>query len=600
MRLVFRQGYKSINEFEPVELTNFSVLTGTNGSGKTQLLLALRDGAAFIEGVSKDDMVFFDYMQFRIKNDEQANEHKVFQERQNAWKIFNEQTVSSFGIPRVVLQKIRRANLPEEYCKNIKLLSEKTNIPVLQLKPEQIENLEMREKYTQYKIEIQKIFSHNAARNNNTIQGIASLAKKINMFVDEILEIDFLHHYVPTKLKENLLPTQLGEIFLDYRVKEYEEIHSSFDELLTMPRTQLMEEAIKKCKNMYGGSTPWDIVNKFLSTFSNFNYTISYPEKLTTKEYMRMSGRSFLPHLKHKEKDITINYDELSSGEQVLFALALCLFKTRSDQFFPKLLLLDEIDATLHPSMIENLLRVINDVFLRNGTSVILATHSPTTVALSQDKSIFIINPDGKKRIEKRSKVNALNILTEGYMSIERGIKLFDQIGKKELHIITEGNNTKYIKKAIELLAEEYTERVDVIDGIEGSSGSRQLKTLFYFFKKVPHDKKILFVWDCDVDIRSLESGDKTYAYKFEKNMSNQIAEKGIENNFDNEMFYGFTEKGIEEDAKGNSIEQYKRFNQRRKNDFQKYIIENATVGTFKNFSLLVEKIKMLLENKNV
>ncbi len=101
----------------------------------------------------------------------------------------------------------------------------------------------------------------------------------------------------------------------------------------------------------------------------------------------------------------------------------------------------------------------------------------------------------GKKRIEKRSKEDALSILTEGYMVMERGIKLFDQISKKKLSVITEGNNTEYIKKAIELLAGECTDRVDVIDGAEGSTEINQLKTLFKFFKKVPHDNKVLFVW---------------------------------------------------------------------------------------------------------
>ncbi len=36
----------------------------------------------------------------------------------------------------------------------------------------------------------------------------------------------------------------------------------------------------------------------------------------------------------------------------------------------------------------------------------------------------------------------------------------------------------------------------------------------------------------CEVNITSMESDEKTHAYKFEKNDSNTIATKGIENNF--------------------------------------------------------------------
>jgi len=55
-------------------------------------------------------------------------------------------------------------------------------------------------------------------------------------------------------------------------------------------------------------------------------------------------------------------------------------------------LLLDEVDASLHPSMIKNLLDVIEKIFLKNGCKVILATHSPTTVALAPEESIYEIS----------------------------------------------------------------------------------------------------------------------------------------------------------------------------------------------------------------
>lgn len=41
--------------------------------------------------------------------------------------------------------------------------------------------------------------------------------------------------------------------------------------------------------------------------------------------------------------------------------------------------------------MIQHLLNVIENVFIKNGCKVILATHSPTTVALASEESLFEI-----------------------------------------------------------------------------------------------------------------------------------------------------------------------------------------------------------------
>jgi hypothetical protein len=112
-----------------------------------------------------------------------------------------------------------------------------------------------------------------------------------------------------------------------------------------------------------------------------------------------------------------MKFDDLSSGEKVLMSFALCLYNTedqRQAKNFPKLLLLDEVDAPLHPSMTVSLLKTIQDVLVvGKGVSVILTTHSPSTVALAPEESIYAMNPDGPK-IEKVTKSAALSILSTG------------------------------------------------------------------------------------------------------------------------------------------------------------------------------------------
>ena len=138
-------------------------------------------------------------------------------------------------------------------------------------------------------------------------------------------------------------------------------------------------------------------------------------------------------------------------------------------------------------------------------------THSPSTIALVPEESVFVMrgkNEEGK-RLEKTTKEKALDTLTEGFITLERGLSLFDQISRSSLSIITEGNNTRYIKKALCLYLPDND--IEVITGAEERSGDKQLGVLFTFFTRCKHDKKVLFVLDCDVtSSKPWEEGNNT------------------------------------------------------------------------------------------
>ncbi|NYT27310.1 MAG: hypothetical protein H0A76_05100 [Candidatus Thiodubiliella endoseptemdiera] len=52
--------------------------------------------------------------------------------------------------------------------------------------------------------------------------------------------------------------------------------------------------------------------------------------------------------------------------------------------------------------------------------------------------------------------------------------------------------------------------------------------------------QKVVFVWDCDVSL-NLQEANGTYPYILDRNEGNNIASKGIENMFSEELFSGFT-----------------------------------------------------------
>ncbi len=162
-------------------------------------------------------------------------------------------------------------------------------------------------------------------------------------------------------------------------------------------------------------------------------------------------------------------------------ALVASVYKASADKLFPDVLLLDEVDASLHPSMMKNMLEVVDDIFLRQSVKVILVTQSPTTIALAPEDSVHIMNPNGAERIVKTTRQEALTILTQGYATLDEGLKLFDEVANAKLTIITEGNNTAFLRKALELNG---VDGVKVLEGAESKSGCTQLKTLFDFFYK--------------------------------------------------------------------------------------------------------------------
>lgn len=156
------------------------------------------------------------------------------------------------------------------------------------------------------------------------------------------------------------------------------------------------------------GPPPWDLINEALKLFS-------LPYKVTTPllfEYGRVSVE-----LKKIRNGDIVQFSNLSSGEKVLIQFAISTFQY--DEFFisvrrPQVLLLDEMDASLHPEMVHRWLRAIqNGLVDGQGIFCALTTHSPTTVALAPESALFEMR-DGELGLAKISKQDALNKLTYG------------------------------------------------------------------------------------------------------------------------------------------------------------------------------------------
>ncbi len=144
----------------------------------------------------------------------------------------------------------------------------------------------------------------------------------------------------------------------------------------------------------------------------------------------------YVPLLENRQGD-KVNWNELSSGEQVLFRIICWLFYYRTQNaIYPKLLVLDEPDAHLTPKMIhrllDNLQRVIID---KMGISVIMTTHSPNTVALCEETALYelLLSDSGTRTIEQITRKDALVKFSEGLLFVQEDTRLMFVEGKDDL-----------------------------------------------------------------------------------------------------------------------------------------------------------------------
>lgn len=152
------------------------------------------------------------------------------------------------------------------------------------------------------------------------------------------------------------------------------------------------------------GTKPWAQFNE-IGNDLGFKFEIDEP---------RLSEKRFDVRLRDKKKGCFVSPNYLSSGEKVIFSLFLALHSTQSLVSKPNVILLDEPDAFLHPSLSSTMLHVLNDIFVNKyRVKIILTTHSPSTVALSPENSIFIMDPDSGV-MKKASKKQAILSLTSG------------------------------------------------------------------------------------------------------------------------------------------------------------------------------------------
>jgi energy-coupling factor transporter ATP-binding protein EcfA2 len=183
------------------------------------------------------------------------------------------------------------------------------------------------------------------------------------------------------------------------------------------------------------GIPPWEVINDMLDK-ADFPYTIKKP--------ISYLGDYHFELLAKKDSSLSIKFSDLSSGEKVLLALSVWMFNGSKSKRLPKLLLLDEPDAHLHPSAVKQFINVIENSLVKNfGLKVIMTTHSPSTVALSPEYSLFEMSKESPQIKPLKSKEYGIGLLTEGLVVVKSNSKYV---------LVEDKDDAKFYKEVFSIL----------------------------------------------------------------------------------------------------------------------------------------------------
>ena len=450
MKLKYVKDYKSIKKFADIELPDFVVLTGINGSGKTHLMEAIGSNVVLeIDGNENKDSAYLDYNDFIVKETPvKSNQlHKTIKKNQD-------DNIINAGIKRLAdkinvkvkkfkdnyqVEDSKSLNKSQLFAKNLAHKMFQHKVDFLNITP--LADIEWTEEPTQdEKKEIYKKFT-------NTITDLKSLRNFKKYY--EISQQKQVHiiglQANHVKYNEDFLGQLLENEFKAYREKQTQN-DNNFKPAERGENVEYLseEDFIKK-----HGPAPWHFFNEILEKYGCNNYLVNW-EGLPSPQYPQ-TPQQFILHITVKNSEgIPVPIADLSSGEKTLLALAYQIYRNQKDGNLPEVLLLDEIDTCLHPSMTRQLLEVLKKVFIdKYGMKIILVTHAPSTVALAPEESIYTMKKDGEDRVEKKTKEEALEILTDGFVSLSQSESDFSisySLSKASGNIVlTEGITDKII-----------------------------------------------------------------------------------------------------------------------------------------------------------
>lgn len=221
------------------------------------------------------------------------------------------------------------------------------------------------------------------------------------------LEVDDIQRHAPilkTRIRDPFATT-VRDVVEAWRSKRSSNLFNKFLASEGEPHDAFLTDAEFEAE---WGTPPWEVLNNVLTR-------VGLPHRFPAASLSMNAPPYEVKLVESSGAEVTVA--DLSSGERVLAALALSIFNTswaEEATALPLVVLLDEPDASLHPSMSRVMLQILQEEFVeRLGIRVIVTTHSATTVALAPEGSLMLMSR-GQPRLRSASRDEALAALTVG------------------------------------------------------------------------------------------------------------------------------------------------------------------------------------------
>ena len=518
INIELEQDYKQFKTGFKTELNgNLIILTGVNGSGKTQLIDILSQSQFNPNNINYHDIEKY-HIDSKIKiNDNDINKTEItrrsFKENISVYNIGNSTPKNSLWDKEEAWNYFSDCNRwgrsTVEYSKAksiIQRVLEENEFPIN--------------------------CSFNSGKPNNTETYISK-----EKFI-QILPDDFIWE------TDDLFANRISELFYEFAAKRQDY------------KAKLGEGSGGFNNDDYIKKAPWTILNNLFEKL-NLSYRFKKDFEFETPN---LKERPMLFPIKSDGKidfDSPREVSDLSDGEKSIISLVFALInETRRP--IEKLLLLDEFDNTLNPSLIEGLYTVLEEYFIKNGVTVIITTHSPVTISLAPDYAtyyeMFKQDNDSPKILEvDKNQYSELKVANkkffDSYSNLElrqkelegENDKLKEKIETLTMPlIITEGKTDwKHLKKAknkldnkLEFSFFEYEEDM----------GDSALLNMLKEQVRIDNSNKRIFIFDNDNDKITKDVMDENCNYK----------------DWGNNVFsFAIPQPGIRQDESKISIEHY-------------------------------------------
>lgn len=368
---------KSLKNFEWDELPDFAVITGVNGSGKTQLL-------DFIAANHQNSgqIQYQDNKKIRIYTT--PHYQKVYVK-----PLMDETLRKSAEVDEIKIK--RSVNL-----KNIRGNGEVT----IAARADGVFLIMRGQQTTQVQI------SNEMRDCVNAIYNYEESPEDQKLLLDFFsLTHDQIDEYIRDKFVDDNKIQSLGisNLFLDYEKGKKDLESDGFRE--KVPNEQQEEWLKSKLKEKYQiEKSPWETINELLLQYG-FSHRVKAPNGIGGYEL------AF-------EGDENIKFVNLSSGEQVIFHLICSAYQGSGGIKNNSVFLMDEFDAHLNPNMSKMFIEIVQNIFVKDfGIQVIMTTHSPSTAAYVPEENLFWME-DGKILLQnnKKEKMEIVRELSSGFL----------------------------------------------------------------------------------------------------------------------------------------------------------------------------------------